>query len=259
MSASTLVIPPYTAYDQAMRFMAVITLLVLAITPAQPLAAQSFKPDLEAGYAAFEKGDFASALKHFGSLAEQGHARAQLNLGLMHAYGNGVTKDDKEAVRWFRKAADQGDADAEYSLAGMYRKGWGLTQNYAEAVRWYRLAAKQGDAEAQYWLGVMYDNGAGVTKDLKKAAHLYRKAAEQGYALAQLNLGVMYANGEGVMHDDVMAYVWTNVSAANGNEAAPGNIKFFAERLEKADLRKAQKLSRRCLKMPASCPKYSFQ
>ena len=239
--------------------MVAVTLLVLTIILEQPLAAQSFRPDLETGYTAFEKGDFVTALKHFRSLAEKGDARAQLNLGLMHAYGNGVTKDDKEAVSWFRKAADQGDVDAQYSLAGMYRKGWGATQDHAEAVRWYRLASKQGDAEAQYWLGVMYDNGSGVDKNLREAARLYRKAADQGYALAQLNLGVMYANGQGVMHDDVMAYVWTNVSAANGNEAAPGNIKFFLERLDKADLRKAQKLSRRCLTSPASCPKYSFQ
>ena len=40
MSASTLVIPPFLAYDQAMRFMAAITMLVLAITLAQSASAQ---------------------------------------------------------------------------------------------------------------------------------------------------------------------------------------------------------------------------
>ncbi len=40
MSASTLVIPPFLAYDQAMRFMAAITMLVMAITLAQSASAQ---------------------------------------------------------------------------------------------------------------------------------------------------------------------------------------------------------------------------
>jgi hypothetical protein len=38
-----MVIPPFLAYDQAMRFMAAITMLVLVM--AQPVAAQSFRPD----------------------------------------------------------------------------------------------------------------------------------------------------------------------------------------------------------------------
>ena len=41
--------------------------------------------------------------------AEQGHADAQYNLGLMYDYGGGVPEDDAEAVRWYRKAAEQGD------------------------------------------------------------------------------------------------------------------------------------------------------
>ena len=48
------------------------------------------------------------------------------------------------------------------------------------------------------------------------------------------------------------------VAAANGNELASENTQIYAKRLDKSDLRKAQKLSRRCLKKPASCPKYSY-
>jgi len=45
-------------------------------------------------------------------------------------------------------------------------------------------------------------------------------SAKQGDAHAQTLLGVMYANAEGVMHDDIVAYVWSNVAATNGNERA---------------------------------------
>ena len=47
--AIALVIPPFLAYDQAMRFLAVITLLILVM--AQPVAAQTFKPNFRAGTA----------------------------------------------------------------------------------------------------------------------------------------------------------------------------------------------------------------
>ena len=44
-----------------------------------------------------------------------------------------------------------------------------------------------------------------------------RIAARQGLARAQHNLGLMYANGEGVPQDDVLAYAWWNLAAAQGH------------------------------------------
>ena len=58
--------------------------------------------------------------------------------------GYGVLQDDAEAVRWYRLAADQGHAKAQYNLGVMYDNGDGVPQDYAEAVSWYRLAADQG-------------------------------------------------------------------------------------------------------------------
>ena len=72
-------IPPFLDYDQDMRFLAVITMLVLLI--AQPVAAQSFKPDWDAGREAYKQKDYATALRHWRPLAEQGLASAQDNLG----------------------------------------------------------------------------------------------------------------------------------------------------------------------------------
>ena len=91
-----------------MRFLAVITLLILVM--AQPVAAQTFKPDFWAGNEAWNKNDYATALKHFRPLAEKGDARAQTKLGWMYYRGMVVTKDYKKAVKWYRKAAKQGHA-----------------------------------------------------------------------------------------------------------------------------------------------------
>jgi len=56
------------------------------------------------GSAAYERGGFATALQEWQSLAEQGIASAQFNLGLVYDNGEGVAKDDVEAVKWYRRA-----------------------------------------------------------------------------------------------------------------------------------------------------------
>ena len=61
------------------------------------------------GVAAYDRGDYATALKEYRPLAEQGHAAAQYNLGLMYANGKGVPQDYVQAHMWFNLAAAQGD------------------------------------------------------------------------------------------------------------------------------------------------------
>jgi len=80
------------------------------------------QPDFDEGVAAIRNHDYATAIKIFKTLAEQGNTKAQFNLGVMYYQGQGVPKDYKEAARWFRKAAEQGNADAQFNLGLMYYK-----------------------------------------------------------------------------------------------------------------------------------------
>ncbi len=105
--------------------------------------------DFEAGMDAYDKGDYATALKEWRPLAEQGHARARHYLALRYGEGRGVPQDDAEAVRWFRRAAEQGDAEAQHNLGFMYRKGRGVPQDYVQAYMWVNLAAGQGREDAR--------------------------------------------------------------------------------------------------------------
>ena len=139
-----------------MRFLVAITLLALALAMAQPVAAQSFKPDYDAGLDAYSRGDYATALRHWQPLAKQGDARAQVSLGTMYSFGWGVTQNHAEAVRWVRMSAEQGNPKAQSSLAAAYAKGWGVSQDYKEAVRWWRKAALGGDPGGQGALGMAY-------------------------------------------------------------------------------------------------------
>jgi hypothetical protein len=168
----------------------------------------------EDGVAAYQRGDYTTALRLLRPLAEQGDADAQYNLGVLYVEGNGVPQDHAEAVRWFRKAADQRITKAQYNLGLMYDNGEGVPQDYAEAVKWYTYAALQGMAEAQYNLGFMLEMGQGTRQEYAQAVMWYRLAAEQGNAKAQLNLGHMYARGWGVPKDFVLAHMWSNLAAS---------------------------------------------
>jgi hypothetical protein len=75
--------------------------------------------DLNKGLKAAQSGDFATALKEWKPLAEQGLALAQFNLGWMYDDGKGVTQDYAESAKWFRKGAEQGDAKSQRKLENL--------------------------------------------------------------------------------------------------------------------------------------------
>ena len=128
------------AVPKAIQLFARVVALLVALG-ALPVAAQTFAE----AWSAYERGDYATALRGFRLAAEQGNASAQLNLGVMYANGEGVLEDDAEAVRWYRLAAEQGESFAQFNLGVMYDNGEGVPEDDAEAVRWYRLAAEQGE------------------------------------------------------------------------------------------------------------------
>jgi TPR repeat protein len=153
-----------------------------------------------------------------------GDAKAQFNLGLKYAYGNGVPRDDQEAVWWFRKAAEQGHAEAQFNLGVSYEGGDGVAQDYQEAVKWFRRAAEQGRADAQFYLGFSYDTGKGVLLDHEEAVRWYQLSAKQADATAQFCLGVSYNIGEGVAQDHEEAVKWFRLAAEQGSAAAQSHL-----------------------------------
>lgn len=60
--------------------------------------------------------NYAKAFEWYKKAAEQGHKRAQYNLGVMYAMGQGIEKNISKAREWFQKAADQGYEDAKRAL-----------------------------------------------------------------------------------------------------------------------------------------------
>ena len=64
--------------------------------------------DVNRAFAAAQGGDFETAMDEWMPLAEQGFARAQYNIGVMHEMGEGVPQYYKTAVKWYTLAAKQG-------------------------------------------------------------------------------------------------------------------------------------------------------
>ena len=167
--------------------------------------------EIDKGYEAYNDGDYATALKEWKPIAEQGYAFAQYNLGIMFEYGNGVPKD------------------------------------YAEAVKWYRLSAEQGYAISQYSLGLMHSNGYGVLKDKAEAVKWWRLSAEQGYVYAQGMLGIMYELGEGVLKDNIIAHMWYNIASGNGHKSAGDWRDGRAGFMSASDIKKATDMANKCM------------
>jgi TPR repeat protein len=97
------------------------------------------------GLAAFNRADYAMALRLWEPLAKQGNSIAQGNLGVMYLNGHGVPQNYAEAAKWFRLAANQGHAGAQSMLGLLYVQGQGVPQNYAMAHMWFNLASAAGE------------------------------------------------------------------------------------------------------------------
>ena len=163
-------------------------------------------------------GVFITALQKWRTLAEQGNADAQYNVGWIYQYVQDIPQDYRTAVKWYRLAAEQGHIDAQNYLGTMYEKGKGVPQDDKVAMKWWKLAAEQGSIQAQNNLGWMHDfNG-----DYKTAVKWYKLAAEQGYAHAQYNLGFIYD----FKHEDFKnAVKWYKLAAEQGVARAQKRLK----------------------------------
>ncbi len=152
--------------------------------------------------------------------------------------------DYATALREWRPLVEQGDALAQYNLGVLYRKGRGVPQDDVQARQWYAKAAAQGQAKAQFNLGTLYFNGEGTPKDYQQALRWFRLAADQGVAVAQTKIAIMYDEGQGVPHDIVQAYKWYSLAAMNGDKPAAELRDASAKEMTPAQIAEAQKLAR---------------
>lgn len=164
--------------------------------------------DTAAGIAAFERGDYATAIRELKPQAERGDPAAQAKYGLILVKGLGVERDVGAAVQWFRKSAEQGHAEGQYMLGSAYDAGDVGSVDRATAAEWYRKSAEQGFAKAQLNLGDMMVRGDGIAAQPAGGAEWIRKAAEQDLAAAAHLYGRLSMTGLGIEQNALGARYW---------------------------------------------------
>jgi TPR repeat protein len=135
--------------------------------------------DFQKGAAAYQIGDYATALHEWTPLAKQGDAVAQYILGQMYRKGKGALKNYETAAMWYSLAAEQGYAKAQGNLGAMYVFGAGVPKDYLYAHMWGNIASTNGNK-----LGAKVRDIA-VTKmnpaDLSAAKKLARECVRKKY------------------------------------------------------------------------------
>jgi TPR repeat protein len=156
-----------------------------------------------AGFEAYEKGDYATALKEFLPLAEAGQTSAEAAVGQMYFEGKGMAPDPKQAARFLEPAASK------------------------------------GNARAQYLLGKLYLSGEGVAAaDPAKAADLTKRAADQMLVEAQVDTCAFYYQGVGVPKDLVQAYLYANLAAQQGSQDGTAILTMLSQDMKPEDIAK---------------------
>ena len=158
-----------------MRTLIIIPVLLFSLL----LGVPSYSADFNKGLTAAQSGDFATALKEWKPLAEEGNAVAQNNLGLMYQNGWGVPQDDKEAVYWYKLAAEQGDAKAQYNLGVMYALGEGVIKDYVYAHMWGNIASMNGNDKGETLRGYVAEKM--TSSQIEEAQRLAKECVKKNY------------------------------------------------------------------------------
>ena len=128
---------------------------------------------------AYAAGDYATALKGWKALAEQGYDFGQVSLGYMYEEGKGVIQDYNAAVKWYRRAAENGNSKGQLHLGYMYANGKGVIQDFVIAHMWYNIAARDGGVFAMG--GREFVESKMSSEQLAEAQKLARECIKKNY------------------------------------------------------------------------------
>jgi TPR repeat protein len=211
-----------------------------------PLNAQ--QETFDAGLAAKNRGHYATAIRAWLPLAEQGNPAAQNNIGHMHEEGLGVRQSYTEAMSWYRMAADSQLAEAQHNIGLLYYRGYGVSQNVKEALRWFRLAAQQELPDAEYMIARIFHQTDGFEQDFAEALRWYARSAKRGYAESQFMYAFMLQAGEGAENGDpYRAYIWSKLAEINGLEGAQDIYSLSALMMNERQIAQADIAIQQCL------------
>ena len=183
-----------------------VVLAAMLLLLSGPVSAQTY----ESGRAAAERGDYATAIRIWRQLADQGDPKSMYSMGGTYSMGLGVPKDRELSDAWYHKAelgfrrlAEQGNVEAMARLGSML-----IFAYPAEDMKWWIMASEHGDIQTM----------AAVCN--------------------------MYSIGRGVPQDKIQAYLWCNLAAAGGDKDARLQRDQLESEMAPPQIIEAQRLSR---------------
>ncbi|MDH5258831.1 MAG: caspase family protein [Gammaproteobacteria bacterium] len=149
------------------------------LTARRPIKTSALDCEIRGGeYVAFDRADYATALKIWLPQAQAGSAEAQTQVGEIYEKGMGVEPDYDIAAVWYKKAANQGYSRAQINLGYMYEKGLGVDQNITKAMNWYRKASGLPD-DVEYVSSIELSAKNEELESLKVEVKALEKKADQ--------------------------------------------------------------------------------
>ena len=202
-----------------MRITHLLSLIVAAaVTPTAPPSAQNLAGPTST---AFTQGKYDAALRLTQSGISRGEADAFWLLGLMHASGTGVQRNNRLAIEYLSAGVDTGATYGLTLMGNIYQEGgYGVDQDIAKAAQLYKRGADEGFADAQWLLGELYLNSDIVGISPSKAAASFSKAALQEHPEALYSLATLYQTGQGVEKNAAGAADLYTLAAIAGNARA---------------------------------------
>ncbi len=121
------------------------------LAPRRPIKTTQSDCEIRGGeYTAFDRANYATALKIWLPRAKEGDADAQTYVGEIYEKGLGLQADYSLALLWYKKAADQGYSRAMINLGYLYESGLGVPIDIVAAMNWYRKASGLSAADLEY-------------------------------------------------------------------------------------------------------------
>lgn len=117
----------------------------------RPIKTSAVDCEIRGGeYTAFDRANYATALKIWLPMAQQGDPEAQTFVGEIYEKGLGLVPDYQAAATWYQAAVDQGYSRAAINLGHLYEKGLGVIKDSARAFNLYRIASGLKEDKLNY-------------------------------------------------------------------------------------------------------------
>lgn len=163
-------------------------------------------------------GNYAAAMALYQKAGDAGYRLADVAIGNLHDFGQGVPQDPAKAADFYRRAADAGIGVGLKNLGDLYADGLGVPEDSAKAIELYRQAAAKGYVDAYGALADALAEGLGQEDDPAPVVAAYLAAAAKGVAAADTSLGHFYIDGRLGLPVDPLASIAHYEAGRAGND-----------------------------------------